>query len=46
MFREVLLLIINPDPDISQSTQRMTIPTAVYTQLILLIMSNKPAGNM
>jgi hypothetical protein len=28
------------------STQRMTTPIAVYTQLILLIMSGKPARNM
>jgi hypothetical protein len=30
----------------SQSTLRMTIPTAVYTQLILLMMISKPARNM
>jgi len=30
----------------SQSTQHMTIPVAVYTELILLMMSSKPAGNM
>jgi len=29
-----------------QSTQRMTIPIAVYRQLILLMMSSKPARNM
>jgi len=34
------------DPASSQSTQRMTIPTAVYTELILLMMSSKPARNM
>jgi len=26
--------------------KRMTIPIAVYTQLILLVMSSKPARNM
>jgi len=30
----------------SQSTQRMTVPIAVYTELILLMMSGKPARNM
>jgi hypothetical protein len=30
----------------SQSTQRMTIPIAVYKQLILLMKSSKPARNM
>ena len=29
-----------------QSTQRMTIPIAVYTESILLMMSSKPARNM
>ena len=30
----------------SQSTQHMAIPIAVYTELILLMMSSKPARNM
>jgi len=30
----------------SQSTLPMTIPIAVYTELILLMMSSKPARNM
>ena len=58
MFRAGLLLIIRrinsvqtaigicQDPASSQSTQRMTIPIAVYTELILLMMSSKTARNM
>ena len=30
----------------SQSTELMTIPNAVYTELILLMMSSKPVRNM
>jgi hypothetical protein len=30
----------------SQSALRMTIPIAVYTELILLMMNSKPARNM
>jgi hypothetical protein len=49
MFRVVLLLIfrrIHPDPASNQSTQRITVPIAVYTELALLMMSSKPARNM
>jgi len=35
-----------PDPTSSQSTHGMTISIAVYTELILLMMSSKPARNM
>jgi hypothetical protein len=36
----------SPDPASSQSTQRMTIPIAVYTGLILLMMSSKQPVNI
>ena len=37
---------IGADPTNSLSTQRMTITIAVYTELILLMMSSVPARNM
>jgi len=30
----------------SQSTYRMNIPLAVYTEMVLLMMNSKPARNM
>jgi hypothetical protein len=43
MLRAGLLLIMRTS---SQSTQRMTVPVAVYTELILLMMSSKPTRNI
>jgi hypothetical protein len=42
----ISIFILNLDPASGQSTQHMTIPIAVYTELILLMMSSKPARNM
>jgi len=37
---------ITQDPANSQLTQPMTLPIAVYTESILLMMSSKPTRNM
>jgi hypothetical protein len=34
------------EPASSQSTQRMTIPIAVHTELIILMMSSKPVRGL
>jgi len=45
-YSHALCWLADAAPASSQPTQRMTTPIAVYTQLILLMMSSKPAQNM